>query len=168
MNWHVRSSGYDPDPAVLTGGIPGFAELANLYDKCCVHKMKLTIEVSNGETEGVVVIAWPSPVLQNVNSLTRADLAEYFNNPQGKKVTLGRDSALSTRTLTCTADGLSLVGSRLKTDLDFTSSTSSNPTIMWGINIGAFKHDSNFSYPLRLVATVLFDIEFFERRQLET
>ena len=77
MNWSYRSSAYDPDPGAFSGSIPGFVELANLYSLYQVRSMLLDLEVSNQGTESVILVAWPSNVAQNTNSLTKADLMEY-------------------------------------------------------------------------------------------
>lgn len=168
LNWAIRSSGYDPDPGVLTGSIPGFVELANMYRMYKVHRMRTRIEVTNGESEPVVFIVWPSSVLHNVNSLSRDDVAEFSNNVLGKSFTLGMYASVSTKVITDTANGNSLIGPIFKTDLDYAADTSSNPTLMFGFNYAAFKHDSNFVYPLRNTCHVTYTIEFFERRALET
>lgn len=168
MNWGYRSSAFDPDPAVLSGAIPGFAELANLYSQYCVHSMKLRLQVANQNTEATTIVAWPSNVLQNVNSLTAADLNEYSGNVRAKSRILGSTNGVNVTSLNVNALGSSLVGSRFKTDLDYSSSTSANPTEMYAINIGVFNHFGNFTYAMATKARIFYTIEFFKLRQLES
>lgn len=168
MNWGYRSSAYDPDPAALTGSIPGFVELANLYTSYCVKSMKLDLELANQNTESVIVVVWPSNVLQNTNSLTKADLMEYSSNVRGKSCVLGSTNGMSRVRISTKASGATLVGHRFETDLDYTASTSSSPAEMFYINIGVLNPFANFSYPMLTRSRVIYEVEFFRLRQLES
>ncbi len=168
LNWSLRSSLYDPDPAVLSGSIAGFAELANLYTRYKVHKMVARVDIINELPHGVFVGAWPSRVAQNVNSLTQDDLMEYFSNAGGKSVVVGKENGASVAGFSITADGASLVGPIFDTDLDYTSGVGTNPVEMFHINFGAVDPQGAFVYPLTVRCRVLYHAEFFDRRQLET
>lgn len=168
MNWGYRSSAYDPDPAALSGAIPGFVELSNLYTSYCVHSMNLQLEVANQNSEAAILVTWPSNVLQNTNSLTKADLAEYSGNVRAQSHFLGNSNGINIMKINTTASAMQLVGPRFKTDLDYSSSTSTNPVEMYYINIGAYCPFGNFTYALGTRARVLYDIEFFRLRQLES
>ncbi len=168
MNWGYRSSAYDPDPAALSGSIPGFVELANLYTSYCVHGMHLQLEVANQNSEACVLVTWPSNTLQNTNSLTKADLAEYSGNVRATSHYLGNSNGINIVKLATRATAIQLVGPRFKTDLDYSASTSTNPVEMYYINIGAYCPFGNFTYPLGVRARVIYDVEFFRLRQLES
>ncbi len=168
MNWSYRSSAYDPDPAALSGAIPGFVELANLYTSYCVKKMTLDLEVANQNSESVILVSWPSNVAQNTNSLTKSDLMEYSSNLRAKSKVVGTSSGYSIARLKVIADPMSLVGPKFNTDLDYTGSTSGNPTEMYHINIGFANPYGNFTYPMLTRSKVVYEVEFFRLRQLES
>lgn len=168
MNWGYRSSAYDPDPAALSGSIPGFVELANLYTSYCVHEMHLQLEIANQNSEAIVLVTWPSNVLHNTNSLTKADLAEYAGNVRAQSHFLGNSNGINIMSLSTTASGLQLVGPRFKSDLDYSASTSTNPVEMYNINVGAYCPFGNFTYALGVRARIIYDVEFFKLRQLES
>ena len=44
-----RSSVFDPDPLILSSGVPGFKEMSQLYRAYRVHGMKLTLRMVNME-----------------------------------------------------------------------------------------------------------------------
>lgn len=167
LNFGIRSSAYDPDPAALTGSIPGFVELANLYEFYRVHKMVAVFTVSNNEPNGITIGAWPSSVIQNVNSLTDADCLEFAGNVGGKITMMGNNNS-PPKTVRVIADGRSLLGRSFQYDLDYSASTSSNPPIMYGINFFAVSNYGNFSYAINTRLKVVYHVEFFTRRQLET
>ncbi len=167
MNWYIRSSAFDPDPAVLTGGIPGFVELANLYEYYKVHKMKVTYKVCNQELNAISFSCWPSNVGVNANSLTADDVMEYWGNVGAKPQMMSKDSGYSYLQGSSTADGLSLVGPIFNTDLDYSSNTSTNPALMFYLNFAAITHVGNFNFPMPVQISVVYDIEFFGRRVLE-
>ncbi len=168
MNWGYRSSAYDPDPLVLTGAIPGFAELANLYQEYCVHSMSADLKLGNQNTESIIAVVWPSNNYQNNNSLTSADIQEYSGNVNAKSTMIGSASGYSIGVLNCKASGEQLVGSRFRTDLDYSSPTSTNPASMYYLNIGIIDCVSNFTYGVAVQARLCYEVEFFKLRQLES
>jgi hypothetical protein len=168
MNWGYRSSAYDPDPALLTGAIPGFVELANLYMEYCVHSMHLSLEIANQNTESVIVAVWPSNVLQNVNSLSFNDIQEYSGNLLAKSRLLANSSGQNRTIIRTLASGLQLVGTRFRTDLTYSSSTSTNPAQTFALNIGIADPLGNFAFPMVIRSRVTYSVEFFKLRQLET
>lgn len=168
MNWGFRSSAYDPDPAILSGSIPGFVELANLYSQYCVHAMILDLEVANQENNAIIMVSWPSNILHNVNSLSSADLAEFSGNVRARSVIIGATNGMSRNRIKILAAGNQLVGDRFRTDLTYSSSTSTNPANTFAINIGAYSPIANFSFPIVVKSRIVYKIEFFRLRQLET
>jgi len=168
INWSYRSSAYDPDPAALTGSIPGFVELANLYTSYCVKSMTLDFETANQNSEAVILVAWPSNVAQNTNSLTKADLMEYSSNLRAQSKVLGASNGINVAKLKVVANPRSLVGPKFNTDLDFSASTSTNPVEMYHINIGYANPYGNFTYPMLTRSKVVYEVEFFRLRQLES
>lgn len=168
INWSYRSSAYDPDPAALTGSIPGFVELANLYSSYCVKSMKLDFETANQNSEAVILVAWPSNIAANTNSLTKADLMEFSSNLRAQSKVLGASNGINVARLTVNALAESLVGPKFNTDLDYSASTSSNPVEMYHINIGFANPYGNFTYPMLTRSKVIYEVEFFRLRQLES
>lgn len=168
LNWGFRSSAYDPDPALLTGALPGFAEISNLYSEYCVHSMVMNLEVANPNTENLILVAWPSNTIQNVNSLTRDDLAEYSGNVNAQSQILGAVTGFNIAKMRVRAAGMQLVGPRFRTDLDYSSPVSTNPVQMYYINVGAYQPTTNIVFPIIVKCRVTYTIEFFKLRQLES
>ncbi len=168
INWRYRNSAYDPDPSLLTGSIPGYAELSNLYSFYRVHGIHANIQVANQDTQAYVVVCWPSNNDNNVNSLALAELAEYSGNVLATSKIVGGASGMNVCTLTTSAIGQQLVGPVFKTDLDYSSSTSTNPVASYYLNVGAYSPVGNMAYPLVTKIRLIYDIEFFRLRQLES
>lgn len=73
LTFNLRfNSAYDPDPLLLTGGISGFAELAQFYTYYRVMKTQVSWSVSNKETFPVSVgyLCSGAPLL--INTQTKA------------------------------------------------------------------------------------------------
>lgn len=168
MNWGYRSSAFDPDPALLTGAIPGFVELANMFEQYRVHSMIASVTIINQETEGLIVTIWPAQLVQNVNSLNTSDIIEYGSNVGGKSIAIGPVQSLAFKTVGCKASGMDLIGPTFKYDLDFASTTSGNPVNSFAINVGIAKTQGNFNFPVGSRVVIRYMIEFFQRRQLES
>jgi len=168
MNYAYRSSAYDPDPALGTGAIPGFVELANMYLEYRVHKMVAHVNVVNEETNAIILVGWASNVGASVNSLSASDILEFSSNKGAKQSILGKDVGQSRGSIVITADGLSLVGPSFLTDPNYSASTSSNPSSPFYINLGVTKPQSNLAFGISVQTYVVYDVEFFSRRTLET
>ncbi len=167
-NWRYRSSAFDPDPLLLTGSIPGYAELANLYSQYRVHAMHLNLDVANQDTQAYIVVCWPGTFNINNNSLSASDLAEFSGNVLGVSKMVGGASGMNVAKLKTSAFGQQLVGPQFRTDMDWASSTSTNPLKEFYINVGAYSPLGNQAYPLVVQARIIYDIEFFVLRQLES
>ncbi len=168
MNWRYRSSAYDPDPQLLTGSLPGYAELSNLYTYYCVHGIYANIQLANQDTQAYIAVVWPSNNDNNNNSLSQVDIAEYAGNTLAVSKIMGGASGVNVCTLGTAAMGQQLVGSRFKTDLDYSASTSANPLAMYYLNVGVYSPLGNMAYPLVTKIRLIYDIEFFRLRQLES
>ncbi len=167
-NWRYRSSAYDPDPLLLTGSLPGFAELANIYTYYRVISINADVQIANQDTQAYVIVVWPSNNDNNNNSLSMADIAEYSGNALATRRTLGGASGMNVCTLKTAAFGQQLVGPIFRTDLDYSANTSSNPLAMYYLNIGAYSPIGNMAYPMVTSVLLQYKIEFFRLRQLES
>lgn len=168
MNWGYRSSAYDPDPAVLSGAIPGFVELANLYTMYRVHSMKIQITIGNQELQNLVLAVWPSTTLQNTNSLNSDDIMEFGANLRAKTMVIGPSTGSTVKFIQTTALAKSLIGPQYKYDLSYASLTSNNPTEMFFINIGLVNPVQNFDFGVVARVKIIYEIELFRLRQLQT
>jgi hypothetical protein len=168
MNWRYRSSAFDPDPLLLSGSIPGFVELANLYNQYRVEKMVAHIELSNQETEAVIVSGWPSNNDNNNNSLAATDVLEYGSNVRGQFKMLSAVSGMSRGSLTIVADLNQLVGPTGFTDLDYSSDTSTNPVVTYFVNFGVVKTSGVFNFGIPTKVDVDYHVCFYKPRQLES
>lgn len=168
QNWNYRSSAYDPDSALGSGAIPGFAELANMYQGYLVHKMEFQGEFNNGNGDSAIIGAWPSSTLQNVNSLTSNQIVEFSANPAGLSRIIPPNTARPV-TLRCVAEGRKLFGRQFLTDTTYTGSTGGNPSVMYGINIGILNAaGTNWTFGFASKINITYDVEFMEVLQLQT
>jgi hypothetical protein len=169
-NWAYRSSAFDPDPSLGTGAIPGFAELANLYNHYLVRSMGLSLEIYNQDVNAYILGVWPSNVLQSVNSLLASDVIEFASNPGSVRAIMPTaNGGMNNRKHFVKATGLKLFGRQFLTDLDYASGTSTNPVLPYGINIGfTVGSGANIAFPPIVSAAVTYEIEFFGLRQLES
>jgi len=168
MNWRYRSSAFDPDPLILSGAIPGFVELANLYNFYRVEKMVAQAEFNNQETEATIVAGWPSTNDNNNNSLSSSDVVEYGSNVHGTNIMLGNGNGQGRGRLSVTADLMQLVGPNGFTDLDYSSDTSTNPVVVYYINFGTAKTIGNYSFAMPTKVTIDYHLCFYKLRQLES
>jgi hypothetical protein len=167
MNWTYRSSAYDPDPAFLTGAIPGFTELAALYREYRVNSITGKIGICNQNAESCILCVWPSNGLNSANTLLASDVLEYVANPRGQMKILGNNTGTSTNEVNSTASGMQLVGPIFKTDLNYSSPTNANPALNYYLNIGIVNTQGNFAFPVGTAIQLVYDIEFFKITQLE-
>jgi len=169
-NWSLRSSAYDPDPALGSGAIPGFTELANLYGAYRVREMRVDWEVVNRtDPDGKIIALWPSLNFNAANSLAGNDVIEYSSNPRGVSAIIDESGGASRCKLSMVTNLLDFAGPNGFTDLLWSGSTSGNPTNMWYINfattipIGGVQATGITSR-----VRVVYVTEFFERRSLES
>jgi len=168
MNWAYRSSAYDPDPLLGTGAIPGFVELANMYEQYLVRRITLNLKIGNQNTQNCQIGIWPSNVIQSNNSLTASEILEYSSNPGSIRDLIPVSNGGVVR-YNMQAIGTKLFGRQFLTDENFAGSTSGNPTLMYGINIGICDGTgANFAFPVVLIASLTYQTEFFGLRQLES
>jgi len=168
LNWAIRSSAYDPDPALGTGAIPGFVEMANLYLSYRVHAMTVNLLHVNQDIQGVILGVFPSNVGYNVNSLNQADILEYTSNVHSKSVVTGGVNGQNRSSLRVRASGKSLVGPDYATNLEYTGSTSGNPSSVYWLNFAATSMNNPFAFNQTFRNSIVYEVEFFERRQLES
>jgi hypothetical protein len=167
MNWTYRSSAYDPDPAFLTGAIPGFTELAALYREYRVNSISAKIGICNQNAESCILCIWPSNNLNSANTLLSTDVLEFVANPRGQMKILGNNTGTSTTETSTIASGMQLVGPVFKTDLQYSAPTTTNPALNYYVNIGIVNTQGNFTYPVGTAIQLVYDIEFFKIAQLE-
>jgi len=168
MNYNYRSSAFDPDSALGSGAISGFTELANLYLSYRVRSMTLALEILNEEVTGVIYTIWPSNTAQNVNSLAASDVLEFGGNVRAQTKMIPNANGGIQR-LSCKARGLDQLGPQFLTSNAFAAGTGGNPSIMYFINVAAMTTlGSNFTTHMSSKASITYEVEFFEVRQLES
>jgi len=168
QNWNYRSSAYDPDSALGSGAIPGFAELANMYQGYLVHSMTLKMEVMNGNGDTAIIGVWPSSTLQNVNSLSATQIIEFSSNVNGVDRIVPPNMAVPVK-ISCKAIGQWLFGRQFLTDTTYTGSTGGNPAVMYGINVGILNTAAaSWTYGFHCRTSIIYDVEFMELLQLQT
>lgn len=168
MNWHYRSSAFDPDPSLGTGAIPGFVELGSIYNYCRVEKMVADIQFSNQETLALFVGAWPSTTNIGNNTLLQSDFIEWSSNVNGQSTILSKEAGNNRASLRVVADLMQLVGPNGFTDLDYSHQVANNPLVPYYINIGATTYSgNNFTFNLPVRVRIDYYCCFFQVKQLE-
>jgi hypothetical protein len=167
-NWYYQSSLTDPDPNNTGEGLPGFVELANLYQFYRVHSIKADVTTYNQNQEAMILACWPSNDFNNVNSLTHQDILELSSNPQCKSVMCGATSGQGKAKVTTLVSAKKLVGPQFATDLDYASSTSGSPSKLFYLNVGICNCVGNFAYNAVFRTRLIYEVEFFRPRTLMT
>lgn len=132
LSWRMRTSVYDPDPLIATGGIPGYNEWASFYQTYRVLAVSWKTSICNNESFPIIWNQVP----------TRSDLgANYVTNymsdlPYAKSKMLSAKGAGGDRqTLKGYMSGQKIFGSKSYLyDPNTLSNVSSNPTSMFFIN----------------------------------
>jgi len=160
------NGGYDPDPALGSGAMSGFAEWCSLYRKYLVFGVKITWDVTNLESFPVTIICGPSITDQNsviVSAHTALDLAE---NKMYRKHTLSAAGGMDHAVLKYTLDLGQFLGN--KGEWDFSGQyagvggpSPSNPTAITFLNFAAAAN-SVFVNGLYQTLRITYFIRFYE------
>lgn len=169
LNFQIRSSAYDPDPALLTGAIPHFVELANEYNQYRVLSMRVDWDFINNNDAPVTCCIWPTPYSISSNSLTYDAILEYSANVGGRAKTVGRYDGQPHGRLKGTTYGQSWFQQNFNGDHAYSASTSGNPAIAYYWNFGIFTPGaSNFNTFVSSNLRVYYKILFFEKNIVRT
>jgi hypothetical protein len=168
-NWYYGTSAYDVNPLIGTTAMPGYLELAALYNQYRVHSIHLKFEGSNMHTSPVVLSIWPSFEVQTHNALTNINIIEYGGAYKGIRQVISpsggmdRISCHKKYTLTELVVNHSWLG-----DSNYTATVTSNPTTMWNVNMGiaATVGTLTTNGGIQGIFSVALDVEFFDRKTL--
>jgi hypothetical protein len=167
-NWAYRSSAFDPDPALGTGAIPGYVEMANLYAEYLVRSMQISVQIMNHETNSVIVSVWPSPNQNSTNSLSYSDILEYGSNVFGVTKVVPQSGNGTIPKIVSFVSGVELIGRQFLTDITYASGSSTNPGNPYWWNVALANPQNTFSFPISYVISIVYEIEFFSRRVLQS
>jgi len=138
----MRSSIYDPDPLLLTGGITGFTEWGGLYRQYLVEAITVEWRVSNLEAFPVSVVM--APTLTDIGSVissrnAAADIGE-LRHSQVKSLSMA--GGLDRTIFRATYNLASLVGNMIQFNsgsfAGFLGAAPSNPSALVYINFAAY------------------------------
>lgn len=159
---------FDANPLILTSAIPGFTELASLYEQYRVHGAKITIRFVNQETFPSVVVIWPTDQDQTA-LITQQYLQEMCGNAFAKFRHVSSKGGMDRGVLSAYISFKKLVGTaNYNTEADYASVTSTNPVKLMYWNIGTYSMD-NSNYTAANVpfeCRITFYAEMYNRRQL--
>lgn len=167
LNFFMRlNSAYDPDPALLSGGISGFSEWAKFYGQYRVLSTHITWNVSNNETFPVSVgfLATPYPIV--IGSVAQA-IDALENGVSSGPVLLSAKSGQDNVSLTRNINLPRVWGDPRNYLFDdgFAASVTTNPALIIEGSFIAYApsvFSSGITSSLRLVMKVL----FYQRVQL--
>lgn len=159
---------FDANPLILTSLVPGFTELATLYEQYRVHGAKITVRFVNQEAFPSVVVVWPTDQDQSA-SINQQYLQEMCGNYFARFRHLSSKGGMDRASITNYISFKKLIGTRnYNTDLNYSSLVSTNPLKLMYWNIGTYSMD-NSNYTAANVpfeCRITFYAEFFNRKQL--
>lgn len=135
MSWRIRTSAYDPDPLLLTGALPGFAELAAMYNAYLVTGVAWNINLVNAETFPVSVVVVPTSLDIGSNYVAN-DVSDYRYASPAR--VLGGTGAMNRARIKGYISQKKLFGSKQTTyDSNWYSGTNTNPGLLQYVNVQA-------------------------------
>lgn len=169
LSWRYRiNSAYDPDPALVSGAIPGFAFWAAGYTAYRVLSSSYSIDICNFEASAVDIVAAPSLVDLGLNY---SGTNELFGNPYASQALLSPSGGMDRARLKGTLDLGVIWGNcnELVSSASFGSGVTANPSQPIYLNIGGvcsatFTLNKGLDYRCLIKYTVL----FYQRRILTT
>jgi hypothetical protein len=135
MSYRMRmNSIYDPDPALGTGAIPGYAAWATFYNSYRVLVFKYDLEVSNQEAFPQDILVCPSRSDLGVNYV---NIYDFLGNPRGKSHTISSTGGMDKTRFTDSIDLGQYYGNpkQYLGDDGFGGSVGANPGVMMFFNI---------------------------------
>lgn len=161
---------FDANPLILTSAVPGFTELAGLYEQYRVHAVKMTLRFCNQEAFPSVVVTWPTDVDQT-GLISQQYLQEMCGNAFARFKHLSAKGGMDKGAIVNYISHKKLIGTRnYNTDVNYAAFTNANPARLMFMNIGVYSMDgsnytaANIPFEVRLT----FYAEMFNRRQLTT
>ena len=161
---------FDANPLILTSSVPGFTELASLYERFRVRACKVKLTACNQEAFPVVVMTIPTNY-DIAGSLSHPFLQELLDNPYCKYKALSAKGGQDKCTISNYITMERLFGTKnVKTDEAYAGYDSANPGIMGFMNLCVYSMNAtNFttaSVPFE--ARMTYYVEFFQRKVLTT
>jgi len=168
-NWYYRTSAYDVNPLIGTTAMPGFLELAALYNQYRVHGIAVHFEGSNMHTSPLILGIFPSYETYGHNTLSNINIIEYSGTRYGFRKVISPSGGMDALRLNKTWTMTQLVGNESwLMDSNYTATVTSNPTTMWNVNIAitATVGTLTTNGGLQGLYSVVLDVEFFDLKTL--
>jgi hypothetical protein len=168
--WRYRNSGYDPDPALGTGALAGFAELATLYTSYRVLRIEYEIVAYNMETFPVQIACAPLALDPGANALTADNIDEL---PYSQTGHLSSKGGIDQCSLVGVLDFGKFLGipKQYDQELNYSSAVTTNPVSQLYLavaysaaNGAAFTAGNGCPLTIKLE----YVIEFFARQELNS
>jgi hypothetical protein len=165
LSWRYRANSiFDPDPALLSGPVPGYSYYAGGYGAYIVLALGYSITVSNAEVAPVDVVVWPSQTDLGLNFISTN---EAFGNPHASQGTLSAKGGQDRILLTGTVDLGSFYGSVAQYLANFGSAFGANASPLF-LNIGGYNSALFTAAGLDVRVTLTYRTAVFKRLFLNT
>jgi hypothetical protein len=160
----VPSNAFDIDPALGSTALPGFTELAAIYHRYRVLKVKVTLEVTNTNNSNPEMILLLASN-RDLGSPTITDWIHWKSNPLGMARTVGTVYSPPVK-LTRTFSTEEIFGSKeIYTDTDFSGEVSGSPLNNWFLYLANYMFGSGVG-TTHVNLSLDIGLEFFERKFL--
>lgn len=161
---------FDANPLILTSPIPGFTELAALYEQYRVHSIKVSLRFCNQETFPSVVVIWPTDQDQS-GLISQSYLQEMCGNAFAKYKQVSSKGGLDAGEINFYLSHKKLIGTKVyNTANEYSAFVTANPARLTYVNVGCYSMDNsnytaaNIPFEVRLT----YYAEFYNRKQLTT
>jgi hypothetical protein len=132
--WRYRmNSAFDPDPAIISGSVSGFAQYAAIYQNYKVLGIGYTVSLCNRENFHMQVTLVPTLTDLGLNSIQVQNFAEA---PYSQRRIISAKGGMDRVTMAGKIDLTSLIGKQSLYDQGYNSSTGGNPNTLVYLNIG--------------------------------
>lgn len=157
---------YDVDPTLGSTSTPYFAEWTQMYSYYRVLKYKLEIHATNNEAQTANIFI----VHSNTDpGTTGIGYLQYANASYNRITSLAASTAQYSKQITSALSPMRIVGDRaVRTEQNFWGSSTSNPVDSTYVGIGASINSGNLTNGVYISGFLEFEVEFFDRKNLQT
>lgn len=166
--WSTRfrmNNVFDVDPAVSSGTVSGFPELAQFYGKYRVLRFRYRVEFANGTDHAIKVMVAPTKTDLGNNY---ADIIEISELPLGKNRMLSAQGGLDRCQFSGHIDLARYSGNAGYSYDDLSAAAvTGGPADVFYFNVGAASYDAQSATSIDCDIKFIFLIQFFERQPIE-
>jgi hypothetical protein len=168
VQWRYRNSAYDPDPALGTGAIAGFTELATLYTTYRVLRLEYKMVFYNSENFPVQVSIAPTSTDPGTNALSASNVDEL---PFSQTAYLSAKGGQDRGTVIGKLDFGKFMGipSQYKSEINYAAAITTNPVSLLYLCVAVSSAQGSvftLNNGVPMTIKIVYIVEFYNRTTL--